>query len=72
MEIHERIKALRVDRDISQKEIAEVLNTTRQQVYKYENGQQEMTITKLKILCEYYHVSSDYILGLSKHLCWPR
>lgn len=72
MEIFERIKALRDDKDISQKEIAEALNTTRQQIYKYESGQQEMTITKLKKLCEFYHVSADYILGLPRHLNWPR
>ena len=72
MEPYERIKALRIDKDISQKEVAEALNTTRQQIYKYETGQQEMTISKLKLLCEFYHVSSDYILGLQKHLNWPR
>lgn len=72
MEIHERIKALREDRDISQKEVAEALNTTRQQIYKYESGQQEMTMSKLKALCDFYYVSADYILGLPKNYNWPR
>ncbi len=31
-----------------------------------------MTISKLKALCLYYHVSADYILGLPKGLDWPR
>jgi transcriptional regulator with XRE-family HTH domain len=72
METYERIKSLRIDRDISQKEVAEALNTTRQQIYKYESGQQEMTLSKLKALCEFFHVSADYILDLPKHLYWPR
>ena len=72
MEIYERIKALRDDRDITQKELADYLNTTRQQIYKYETGQQEMTVSKLRSICEFYHVSADYILGLPKGLNWPR
>ncbi|MEL7656882.1 MAG: helix-turn-helix transcriptional regulator [Bacillota bacterium] len=66
------MKALRIDNDISQKELAEALGTTRQQIYKYETGIQEMTVSKLKTLCEFYQVSSDYVLGLPKHLHWPR
>ena len=72
MEIYERIKALRDDRDITQKELADYLNTTRQQIYKYETGQQEMTLSKLRSICEFYHVSADYILGLPKGMSWPR
>lgn len=72
MKIHERIKATRIDKDITQEEIAAELKTTRQQIYKYEAGTQEMTIGKLKTLCLYYHVSADYILGLPKGLDWPR
>lgn len=72
MQIHERIKATRIDRDITQEEIAKELNTTRQQIYKYEAGVQEMSISKLRTLCLYYHVSADYILGLPRGLDWPR
>lgn len=72
MEAYERIKALREDRDKTQKEIAAALNTTRQQIYKYESGQQEMSMSKLKVLCQFYGVSADYILGLPKGLEWPR
>lgn len=72
MEIHERLKAIREDRDESQGEIAKVIGTTQQQIYKYEKGLQEMTISRLKTLCEYYQVSADYILGLPQGLSWPR
>lgn len=72
MQIYERIKATRIDKDITQEEIAKALSTTRQQIYKYEAGVQEMTLSKLRALCLYYHVSADYILGLPKDLEWPR
>ena len=72
MHYYERLKAMRIDSDISQAEIAEILGTTRQQIYKYENGINEMTVSKLITLCQYYRVSSDYILGLPRSFIWPR
>lgn len=72
MEYYQKLKALREDKDISQTIIAQKLGTTQQQIYKYENGIQEMTVMRLKNLCEFYKVSSDYILGLPKGLDWPR
>lgn len=72
MEYYERLKQTREDKDLSQKEVANLIGTTQQQLYKYENGLQEMTVTRLKKLCELYQVSSDYILGLSKGLEWYR
>lgn len=72
MSYRQKLKELREDADISQTQIARILNTTQQQVYKYESQQQEMTVPKLKALCEFYGVSADYILGLPKGLMWPR
>ena len=53
MEYYDRLKALRDDKDLSQAEIATMLNTTQQQIYKYEKGIQEMSVSRLKILCEF-------------------
>ena len=72
MEIAEKIKSLREDKDLTQQDIADILDTTRQQVYKYENGLQEMTVSRLAKLCRFYGVSADYILGLPKGRQWPR
>nr|WP_325259474.1 helix-turn-helix transcriptional regulator [uncultured Oscillibacter sp.] len=72
MEYYQKLKALREDLDISQKTIAKAIGTTQQQVYKYENGIQEMTVMRLKSLCEFYNISADYILGLPRGLRWPR
>lgn len=72
MQTNEKLKALREDRDLTQENIATILGTTQQQIYKYEKGIQEMTISRLRTLCEYYDVSADYILGLPEGLAWPR
>jgi len=58
------IRALRTDHDKSQAEIAIILGTTKNQVGKYERGEQEMPIKHLITLCNYYNVSADYVLGL--------
>ena len=67
-EYAQRIRDLRIDHDKSQSQIAIVLGTTKNQVGKYERGEQEMPIKHLLTLCEYYQVSADYILGLPQGL----
>lgn len=72
MRYNERLKSTREDRDITQEEVAKALDTTQAQIWKYENGKQEMTVSKLRAICLYYRVSADYILGLPRDLDWPR
>ena len=65
MEIYQqRIRGLRGDKDMTQAEVAQILGTTKNQVRKYERGEQDMNIRHIITLCKYYHVSADYILGL--------
>ena len=59
-----RIRDLREDEKISQKEIADLLKTTQQQISKYENEIQEIPVRHIKTLAKYYNISSDYLLGL--------
>ena len=72
MELHDRLRQLREDKDLTQADLAAILSTSRQQVGKYETGRQEMTVGKLAILCKALGVSADYLLGLPKGLDWPR
>ena len=64
----EIIRELREDRDLNQSEVAEVLQTTQQVYSRYENGTNELPLYRLRMLCEFYQVSADYILGLSKEM----
>ena len=59
-----RIRDLREDHDKTQQEIADILGTSQTMYARYERGANEMPIRHLLALCEYYKVSSDYILGL--------
>lgn len=56
-----RIKDLREDKDMLQKELAFLLKTTQQQYSKYELGERLIPLDKLITLAEYYNVSLDYI-----------
>jgi len=60
-----RLKALREDLDIPQKELADYLNIKQNTYSQYENGQRQLPIDALKKLSEYFDVSTDYILGIT-------
>lgn len=72
MTIGERIKSTRLDHDEMQKELAYILQCTPKQIGRYENDDQEMTVSKIIAFCKHYRVSADYLLGLPKDLNWPR
>ena len=72
MQIAQKLKELRLDRDLKQSEIAKVIGTTQQYYGQYELGKRTIPANHIATLCNYYGVSADYILGLPKGLSWPR
>lgn len=60
-----RIRNLREDSDKTQQEIADYLGTSQTMYARYERGANEMPIRHLIRLAQYYHVSLDYLCGLS-------
>jgi len=71
MEIFEALKEAREIKGISQKDVAKHMQTTQQQISKYECGAQIIKADRLREICLYYGVSADYILGLPRGLEWP-
>ena len=63
MEHYTRLRDLREDADLTQKQAGALLNTTQQQYAKYELGVQEIPTRHLVTLANYYNVSVDYIVG---------
>lgn len=61
----QRIRDLREDADCTQTQIAEYLGTSQTMYARYERGANEMPIRHLIALCQYYHVSADYVLGFT-------
>ena len=60
-----RIKDLREDHDMLQKDVANLLGISQQYYSEYENGNRTMPIQHLITLSKYYKTSIDYIVGLS-------
>ena len=60
-----RIKDLREDSDLTQKQIADFLHIKQNTYSQYENGHRQLPIDFLIALAKYYKTSTDYILGLT-------
>ncbi len=63
--LYKRLKDMREDHDLSQEAVAKILQTSQQQISKWETGTQMMGVDKYVILARYYNVSVDYLLGLT-------
>ena len=60
-----KIKNLREDSEYSQEYLAHCLGTSQTMYSRYELGKSELPVRHLITLCKLYHVSADYLLGLS-------
>ena len=72
MDYVDKLTALRMDRDISQAKIAEVLGISQTAVSKYELRRRKYQVQDIIKLCRFYGVSSDYLLDLPTNLQDPR
>lgn len=57
-----RIKKMREDKGLLQKDIAKILNISQQQYSRYENGENQLSYDGLMKLADFYGTSIDYIL----------
>lgn len=65
MTYYENLRVIREDRGYTQKQIAEVLETTQQYYSDYENGKREIPIRVYITLSKFYNVSIDFLAGQS-------
>lgn len=65
MYYYQRLKDIREDNEKTQSDIAEVLNTVRQQYNRWETGKQELPMHHFITLARYYNISLDYLAGLT-------
>lgn len=63
--MYKRIRDLREDNDLTQKQLAATLNCSQQVYSNYELGQRDIPTDILIKLSKFYNVSTDYILGLT-------
>lgn len=59
----QRLEDLRIDRDLTQQEVADILGCKREVYRRYEKGTRTIPVDFLIQLADYYGVSLDYIVG---------
>ncbi len=66
MDYRRRMRNLREDRDLTQREVGAVIQKSQQGYSHIEDGRAELKIDDLIKLCRFYGVSADYFIGLSE------
>lgn len=61
--MYRRIRDLREDRDLTQKQIAQLLGMSQTGYSKYETGENDIPTAVLIKLADFYQTSTDYLLG---------
>ena len=64
-ERYERIRNLREDFDLTQAEVGKQINVPQRTYAYYESGERMIPPQVLVALAQFYHVSVDYLLGLT-------
>ena len=65
MTYRERMRNLREDRDLKQREVAAIINKSQQGYSHIEEGRAELKIDDMIKLCKFYNVTADYSVGMS-------
>lgn len=65
--LFERLLDIRMEADLTQEEMAEILKTTQSNYSRWENGTELIPLKKLNLLCNYFNVSMDYMIGLTRN-----
>jgi len=63
--MYERVRNLREDKDLTQQDIANILNISQTTYSRYENGRLDIPSVSLVKLADFHKTSIDYIVGLT-------
>ncbi len=66
----QRLSLLRKQAGLSQKQLGEVIGVSNKAICTMENGTRETTFERLVLLAEFFHVSTDYLLGVTADPAW--
>lgn len=66
MEFKDILKDLRMEKGLTQEELAKQINFSLSVVNKWENGKKNPSVDAIKVLAKFFNVSADYLLGLEE------
>lgn len=67
MAYYQRLRDLKEDNDLTQKQVAELIGVSMNHYGKYERGEIDIPLEKAIILADHYHVTLDYLAGRTLH-----
>lgn len=62
--MNKKLRELRLEKNVTQKEVADAIGVTVSAYSNYEQGIREPSYTVLILICKYFDISSDYLLGI--------
>ena len=65
--IAERLKDIRIENDLTQAQMAKILNTTQTSYNRWENNVELISLKKLTKVCNYFNTSMDYLVGITRN-----
>ena len=68
----EKIRLLREERELTQKQLGDAVHMTQRKVSYLEKDRYEPSLEDVKGLCSFFQISADYLLGFPKPLSYPK
>lgn len=62
-----RLQELRIERGLSQTDLAKQFNISQRAVSHYENEEHDLSTEMIITICKFFDVSADYLLGLKDY-----
>ncbi len=71
MTVNEKLRALREDHDLTQEQLAVLLNSNQRRISRIERNDTKITLEEIKEYCCYFKISADYLLDVPKGYGFP-
>lgn len=72
MTFGEKIRLLREEKELNQTQLGKEVQMSQRKISYMECGKYEPSIEDIRLLCGFFHVSADYLLGFPKNLPYPK
>ena len=72
MTFGEKLRLLREEKELSQTQLGRELNMTQRKISYLENGRYEPGLEDIRLLCDFFQVSADFLLGFPRPLPFPK
>ena len=65
--LSERLLDIRDEAELNQEDMAEILKVSQSNYSRWEKGTEMIPLSKLNLLCNYFKINMDYVIGISRN-----